>query len=147
MGTLALPNSGIVYVDTQVLIYSIEKIAPYYDCLMPLWEASENGQLAVAASELAILEVLTGPMKTGDERLVRTYDQLLNSADLQLIPIDQGILREAAKLRASTSLKSPDAIHASTAMSIGCSAFITNDAVFRSVTSLPVLLLSEFVDH
>ena len=143
MGSLALPDSGVVYADTQVLIYSIERIAPYFELLLPLWEASECGQVVVATSELAVLEVMVAPLRRNDERLIGVYDELLQGTEIQTIPIAREILREAARLRAETSLRTPDAIHAATALSVGCSAFITNDAAFRVVGTLPVQLLSD----
>ena len=143
MGPLGLPSTGIIYVDTQILIYSIEQIAPYSDLLVPMWEASDSGELEIATSELTLMEALAGPMKTGDRRLVKAYDELLNSADLTLVPIDRKVLLSAAKLRVQTPLKTPDAIHAATALCIGCSAFITNDAAFRTVRSLPVQILND----
>jgi len=145
MGSLDLPDSGIAYVDTQVLIYSIEKIVPYFDVLIPLWKASETGELEIITSELAVVEVLTGPMKKGNNHLVSIYDELINGTEIQLMPIDRDILRAAAKLRAQTSLRTPDAIHAATAMSIDCSVFITNDIAFRSLSSLPIQMLKDIV--
>lgn len=144
MGSLNLPISGVVYVDTQVLIYSIEKIAPYSDLLIPLWEASESGKLEIVTSELAIVEVLTGPLKNRDQQLVDVYEELLNGTEIQLIPIDREILLAAAKLRASTSLRTPDAIHAATASSTNCSTLLTNDLAFKAVSSLPVQILKDF---
>jgi predicted nucleic acid-binding protein len=46
-------------------------------------------------------------------------------------------------LRANHNLKTPDAIHAATALAAGCVLFVTNDAGFRCVPGLPVAVLSE----
>lgn len=143
MGSLAIPESGAVYADSQVLIYSIEKIDPYSEILLALWEASEDGQITVVTSELAVLEVLTVPIRNGDQKLIDAYEQLLNRQDMHLIPIDQDVLREAARLRAATSLKTPDAIHAATSVLMNCESLITNDAAFGRVPGLPVQLLNE----
>ncbi|WP_276752095.1 type II toxin-antitoxin system VapC family toxin [Chlorogloeopsis fritschii] len=53
------------------------------------------------------------------------------------------MLRQAANIRATTNLKTPDAIHAATALSISCNQFLTNDKGFRNVPGLPVVILSE----
>ena len=45
-------------------------------------------------------------------------------------------------LDANWTLKTPDAIHAATAMIEGCEAFITSDRSFGQITSLPLNLLS-----
>ncbi|BAY22207.1 PilT protein domain protein [Calothrix sp. NIES-2100] len=64
---------------------------------------------------------------------------------MQLIPISQSILRQAANLWATTNLKTPDAIHAATALSVSCNQFITNDQGFRNVPALLVVILSEIL--
>jgi predicted nucleic acid-binding protein len=63
---------------------------------------------------------------------------------MQLIPISQTVLREAARLRAITpTLRTPDAIHAATAITSGCTEFLTNDRQLRTVANLPVVILDE----
>ncbi|MEH2462958.1 MAG: PIN domain-containing protein [Nostoc sp.] len=52
-------------------------------------------------------------------------------------------MRQAANFRATTNLKTPDAIHAATALSVNSNQFITNDKGFRNVCGLPVIILSE----
>ncbi|WP_235181616.1 type II toxin-antitoxin system VapC family toxin [Chlorogloeopsis fritschii] len=89
------------------------------------------------------METLVLPLRNADTFLVDTYEQLLLSETIQLIPISQSILRQAANLRATTNLKTPDAIHAATALSISCNQFLTNDKGFRNVPGLPVVILSE----
>lgn len=74
---------------------------------------------------------------------MNAYEELLLSGGMRLIPISQFILRQAANLRATTSLKTPDAIHAATALSVSCNQFLTNDKGFRNVANLPVVILSE----
>ena len=35
MGTLTLPSSGHIYLDTSAIIYSVERIEPYFTLLAP----------------------------------------------------------------------------------------------------------------
>ncbi len=65
------------------------------------------------------------------------------SSDMRLIAITHVILEQAASLRATITIKTPDAIHAATALLAGCALFVTNDNAFRRVPGLPVALLSE----
>jgi PIN domain len=58
-----------------------------------------------------------GPMKNNNQPLIELYTVLLTD-NIRLIPIDEAILKLAAQLRSSTSLKTPDAIHAATARSV-----------------------------
>ncbi|MEW6210246.1 MAG: type II toxin-antitoxin system VapC family toxin [Acidobacteriota bacterium] len=143
MGTLNLPTGGLVYVDTQVVIYSVEKHPDYWPLVRPLWLASKAGEVEVISSELVLLETLVGPMKNTADLLVADYEQLLSSTEIRLIPITRAILKEAARLRAETNLKAPDAIHAATSQAIGCDIFLTNDREFRRVSGLPLVLLTD----
>ena len=63
-----------------------------------------------------------------------------------LNPITLPVLREVAQLRAAIpALRTPDAIHAATALAAGCAMFLTNDPVFKRIPGLPVTVLSEAV--
>lgn len=143
MGSLNIPQSSLVYVDTSVVIYSVEKFPNYSPLLEPLWLSLSSGNIQMFSSELILMETLVVPLRNSDTTLINAYEQLLLSSEMQLIPIGQSILREAANLRATTSLRTPDAIHAATALAINCTLFLTNDKGFRNVPNLPVVVLSE----
>ena len=145
MGQLILPNSSRIYIDTVVAIYSVEWNPNYYSVLEPLWLKFQAREIEIISSELMLMEILVLPLRNDDSFLVDAYEQLLLSEAMQLIPINQSILRQAANLRATTSLKTPDAIHAATALSVGSNQFITNDKGFRNVPGLPVVILSEIL--
>ncbi len=145
MGRLTLPVSGVVYVDTAPLIYTVERHADYEFLLLPLWVAVENGTLYAATSELALLETLVKPLRDGDAVLAGDYETLLTATRLRLQPITAQILKEAAQLRATSKLKTPDSIHAATALALGCVQFITNDEGFRKISSLPVTVLKDLL--
>lgn len=52
---------------------------------------------------------------------------------------------ETARLRAATGLKTPDALHAATALQAECALFVTNDTEFRRVDGLPVAILDDLL--
>lgn len=143
MGQLILPPSGVIYIDTPVVIYSVEWNPDYYSLLQPLWLKFQTGEIQIISSELILMETLVLPLKNNDTFLLNAYEELLLSENMQLVPINQSILRQAANIRATNNLKTPDAIHAATALSVNCNQFITNDKGFRNVPSLPVIILSE----
>jgi hypothetical protein len=41
MGSLTVPSSGLVYFDTNPVIYSVEKNPTYWPLLEPLWQAAK----------------------------------------------------------------------------------------------------------
>jgi predicted nucleic acid-binding protein len=145
MGSLILPASGLVYIDANPIIYTVEKHPAYGPLLQPLWRAAQAKTIEVITSELALMETLVGPLKSGDRQLQRDYEKALLGTDMRLLSITQFILREAARLRASTKLKTPDALHAATAQHAGCVLFVTNDAGFRGVAGLPVVILDDLL--
>ena len=146
MGALALPAYGTVYVDANSIIYTIEGVEPYLTTLDPLWDAVQAGTLTVATSDLSLLEVLIGPMKTGDKGLEAGFRNLLQGTQgVQLLPINHVVLERAASLRATVNIKTPDAIHAATALIAGCALFVTNDRAFQNVPGRAVAVLSEVI--
>jgi predicted nucleic acid-binding protein len=70
---------------------------------------------------------------------------LYKTRGFSTLPITRHILEAAAQLRATTGLKTPDAIHAATALHGGCTLFVTNDPAFRRVPQLNVAVLGDIV--
>ena len=144
MGSLILPPSGPVYADSQIIIYSVEQHPTYAPVLRPLWEAVARGDLEVLTSELTLMETLVGPLKQGDATLEMDYENFFISPGIRLLPITPSILRAGAKLRATlSSLRGPDAIQAASADACGCTLLLTNDAIFRRLPGLPVVILDD----
>ena len=86
------------------------------------------------------------PIRDGNAILEQSFrDLLLASREIQLIPISLPILESAIELRATTRIKTSDAIHAATALQSGCNLFITNDKGFSRVPSLPSVMLSDLL--
>ncbi len=141
MGALTLPGSGLIYADAQITIYSADGHPLYAPVCRPLWEP---GATTVVTSELTLLEVLVGPLRHDDAALARRRENLWHQPNTRMLPVTREVLREAARLRAlHTGLRSPDAIHAATALLHGCMLFVTNDLGFRRVSELPLVVLDE----
>lgn len=147
MGSLKLPNSGKVYVDSNCVIYGVEKVKPYAAILEPLWRAGASHPISLIGSQIVLLEVLVKPVWENKPELQEKFRHfLLRSQEFSTIPIDLGILERAARIRADSGLRTPDAIHAATALEAGAALFVTNDPGFRRVTGMPVAVLSELLD-
>jgi predicted nucleic acid-binding protein len=144
MGKLTIPASGLVYLDASPIIYSVEKIEPFVEVLQPVWFAAHEGKITIFGSELLLLETLVKPIQMGDVILETSFrNLLLASREYRLVPISLEVIELAIRIRADDKLKTPDAIHAATALANGCSLFITNDPVFQRIKGLNVALLSE----
>jgi predicted nucleic acid-binding protein len=145
MGSLTVPSSGLVYLETNPVIYSVEINAIYWPLLEPLWQAAKAGTVEIVSSDLTLMETLVGPLKFGDTALALAYEQLFQQAQTRLLPITHSVLREAARLRATTQLKTPDALHLAPAQGASCVLFIINDGAFRSVASLLFVILDDLL--
>jgi len=142
MGTLMLPPSGRVYVDSNAVIYAIERIEPYRTLLEPLWQATYDGRIAIVTSELTWLETLTKPIRDQNPQLEALFREFLSAPEVTLIPATLPLWEQAARLR-GLGLKTPDALHAATALMQQCVLFITNDPIFHRVPNLPVVVLAD----
>jgi predicted nucleic acid-binding protein len=145
MGSLTLPTSGPIYLDANGFIYSVERIEPYRTLLEPMWLQARAGQFEIVSSELVILETLVKPFREGDTLLEGLFRALLHAREVRLMPATAAIWEHAARLRATTGLRTPDALHAATSFAAGSSLFITNDAGFRRVPGLPLVILDDLV--
>lgn len=86
------------------------------------------------------------PIRVGNAPLADRYDAVLTQArGVHLIDITRDQLRAAARLRAATRIKTPDALHLIAAMSAGCRCFVTNDRRLPEMSGLTVLQLSSCV--
>ena len=145
MGQLSFPVMSKVYLDTAPFIYSIEKHADYWQILTSLWQSLKSREIEVFTSELTLLETLVQPVKQNNQQLISAYETLLTKTDINLLPISLDILRESANLRATKNLKTPDVIHASSAFSVNATHFVTNDAGFKRLSNINVIILSEII--
>lgn len=144
MGAIAALTGTDVYLDANIFIYAVEGLVPVAASLTTLFTRFDSGQLRAVTSELTLAEVLVKPLRDGNAALRDTYARMLRtSRSLTMIPVSRSILAQAAALRAASSVKLPDAIHAATALEQKCSTFLTNDRLFTSVGSLPVLHLPD----
>jgi predicted nucleic acid-binding protein len=143
VGSLTLPATGPVGVDAQIIIYTVESHTTYNPLLDPLWQALLAGTAEVVTCELSLMESLVGPIKTADAGRRQEFEDFFQKSGVRLEPISTAILRRAAELRATTRLRTPDAIHAATALLTGCALFLTNDRGFRGVAGLPVQILDD----
>ena len=144
MGILSLPGSGEVYADASVVIYGVERVKPYAQLLEPLWEAVRTGALTLVTSELTWLETLVKPLREGNTALEQRFRDFLTAREVRLVPADLKLWERAARLR-SLGLRTPDALHAATALESHCSQFLTNDPIFVRVTGLPVTVLKDLL--
>ena len=145
MGPLTLPANGPVYLDANGFIYSVERVEPYRTLLEPMWQQARAGEFEITSSGLIVLETLVKPLREGDEVVEMLLRSLFDAHEVSLIPATRELWEDAARIGADTGLKTPDALHAATALSAGCTLFITNDTDFCRVQDLPIVVLDDLL--
>jgi predicted nucleic acid-binding protein len=133
----AFPQHALLLLDSAPIIYVIEGNRKYAARFLPMFEAHAAGRLRFAVTTAAVAEVLTGPLRAGDEVLARRYRAVLTS--WQVVDLNLDIAEGAARLRAALTLKFADAIQAASALAINAYALVTHDRDFSRVRSLRVL--------
>ena len=89
-------------------------------------------------------ECLVKPMELGRQDLVQAYLEVLQERpSLAVAKVDRTVLIDAARLRAVSRVKLPDAIHAATALHRRCEVVLTNDPHFGAVPGLRCLGLAD----
>jgi predicted nucleic acid-binding protein len=140
----ALANISALGFDTAPIIYFVEK-NPRYDALVTaIFQRVAAGSVRGVTSVISLSEVLVHPLSQGNTHLSAEYrNLLLNSRDFSTLSIDAAIAEGAAGLRARYNLRTPDALQIATALSAGCTAFLTNDVRLQRVAAITVLVLDE----
>jgi len=115
--------------DSDVLIYAAVPGHPLGERVAALFAAAPLGDRdpkVGVGSVLLLPEVLSKPLRDGDEEAVRTLSWFLIRLDLR--PVDQMTAVQAAVLSATYKLRGPDATHLATAIAMGATRFITNNS-------------------
>jgi predicted nucleic acid-binding protein len=133
----ALRDGALVLVDTAPIIYTLEDHRRFAARFKPLFRRHEAGEIALVVTTVTIAEVLTGPMKAGEEALARRYRAALEA--WMVVDFTSDIAESAARLRGRYGLKLPDAIQLASALAINADALVTHDRDFASVTGIQVL--------
>jgi predicted nucleic acid-binding protein len=135
-----LPEGSRVTIDTAPIIYLLEEHPRWLSSYLPLFEKIEAGRLQGVVSVVTVAEVLTGPLRKGNEILAdRYFHALSSSSHWQIINMNAELAFMAARIRIRYGLKLPDAIQVATAIQSASVALVTHDRDFSSVNELQVL--------
>ena len=145
MGLIDDLAPGRVGVDAAIFIYFIEAAAAWLSAITPLFRAADSGQRELVTSAVTLLEVLVVPYRANHDALAARYEALLTgSRGMRLIDITRDQLRRAARLRALTGVRTPDALQLVAAQEAGCTAFVTNNRRLPAVSGLRIVQLTSY---
>lgn len=117
----------------------------FISCVRVL-EWIDSGRGSAVTSTIILVELLVEPYRLGSDELVDQYYALLTTyPHLGWVEPGLEIADLAARLRAEHNLRTPDALQAATAMWGGATGFVSNDAAFRKLSGIEVLLLDDLL--
>ena len=118
--------------DTVALIYYFEEHRKYGRQAEELVRLVEKGKVSALVSTLLLAELLVMPYRQGRAEMAKQLvAELTAFPNLEVLPVDILVASEAARLQASYGLRTPDAMHAATALTAQVDLFITNDHQLR----------------
>lgn len=95
---------------------------------------------------ITVGEILVRPFRVGPSSVAIAEGFLQHFDNLDLIEVDHAVAREAARIRAQTDLRMPDALVLSSAIVANCQVLCTNDQSLAAAATrlgVGVCLLSE----
>jgi predicted nucleic acid-binding protein len=148
MGGLTVPQlcerHSKVGLDSNVLIYVIERVEPWHQVADEVIDAIQAGATAGTMSSLALAEILSGPSQAGDLTGLERYDdEIRDIPGLSVEPVDADVAGDAAVIQGSRGMSLADAVHLASARAAGATAFITNDRRLRGSAKLEVIYLDD----
>lgn len=127
----AIPAGGRIALDTVVFIYFLERRDPFGVRATQLFERIEAGELPATMSSLVLAELLVPLYRSGRQHDASNLTRRLQHfRHLDIIPVGDEIAADAARLRAQYRLRTPDAIHAATALAANATGIVTHDQAF-----------------
>ena len=143
--TESLQGVTRLFLDSAPVIYFVERNPQYFALVTVVFELLQDGSLIGVTSPVTLAECLVQPYRLGQTQLQEDFIELMSdNQTLEFVPIDEeDIAIQAAQIRARYNLQLPDAFQIAVAMAAECEALLTNDATFRRVTELRVLVLDD----
>jgi predicted nucleic acid-binding protein len=126
----------------MVFSYHLGRHPRYTPLTHAVLAAVESGQVEGLTTTLTLAELLTRPAQANDQRAMRDYELYITRfPNLVFAPLDAGLARHAARVRALTRLRMPDAIQVAAAQLYRADAIVTNDRRWRNRVHSPALIL------
>lgn len=132
--------------DTSIFIFQVEANEKYFHLTDSIFHWLEALKVQAVTSTITLLELLVQPYRLGDiDRVNKFYALLSTFPHLEWVAPTLEIVDMGARFRAEYNLRTPDAVQAATSVSCDAKGFISNDAGFRRVAQLDVVVLDDLL--
>jgi predicted nucleic acid-binding protein len=131
---MRIAPGATIALDTDVLVYFLERHETYFQSVAALIGRIEKGEITAVISSLVYAELLVPAYRAGESGVAaRTFHHLTRFPNLRTVEVSAAIAQNAARLRAEYGLRTPDALHAATALDRNADLLLTDDSHFRRI--------------
>ncbi|MBM2852275.1 MAG: putative nucleic acid-binding protein, contains domain [Candidatus Nitrosotenuis sp.] len=117
-----------VLIDTNIILNAKNVNEPYSTNSLQILDAVEDGLIRGIISIISIAELCTGYYSQGDMKgKEELLAHLISNKDFVIVDLDLEIADAAAKIRADTGLRLPDAIIIAAGLAKGAQYLVTHD--------------------
>jgi predicted nucleic acid-binding protein len=128
----------MIYADSSIIMRWVDGTTQVREPIDFRWKQILPSDRIFVTSRIARLECLCKPLREGRNDLLHLYETFFAGKEVIIREINAAVVEKATELRASFGLKTPDAIHAATAMLAGVKSFWTTDSHFSKCPGLNV---------
>jgi predicted nucleic acid-binding protein len=124
----AIPANAVVALDASVTLAYLSGAEAASAAATWLFDGClATGRNAAVMSTLTVAELLVRPFRVGASAVASVEGFLRFFSGIRIADVSYPIAREAGRIRATTTLKIPDAIVLATAAYAGATVVVTND--------------------
>ena len=145
----AIPPGASLVVDTSVALAYLTGTEPTSALATELFDAFvATGRNPAALSVVTVQEILVRPFRGGPAAVATAEGFLRHFAEIRLAEVSYDIAREAARVRAISGIRAPDALIIATALVTQTDILVTNDRSWlpRSAAVAPDLAICLLAD-
>lgn len=125
------------YLDANTVIAIVEGVDELGPAQRTFLKSVDDGAVPAVSSEMTLAECLVRPFRERDGAAIATMlDFLDGRPTLPLVPLSRDVMIMAARIRAETAVKLPDAIHLACAIDAGCTVFVSADKRLQMIGDL-----------
>jgi predicted nucleic acid-binding protein len=132
----AIPPGSSIVIDSSVALAYLAGGEPGTPAATRVFdEFVSSGRNAAALSMVTVAEILVRPFRSSQAAVATAEGFLRHFGEIRLVDIDYAIAREAARIRATTNLRMPDALILATAVVVDADIVVTSDRAWPAAIS------------
>ena len=131
MGTLDQVLARIagqrVYIDTNLFIYFLDANERYLPVAAAFLQVARQRRFFAITSRAVVAEVMVHPYRRGNPEVIARFKQFFAQDFLSVVDHASDLFDTASMFAGARHMKLMDAFHYATALSVGCTAMLSND--------------------